>query len=58
MGGTVMVAGRDVWSMEGGGARHVMIVGIEASTAAGIASTAGAGANAKGSRNSLLLRER
>ena len=48
--GTVMGACRDVWSIEGGGARQVVVVGIEASTAAGIASTAGAGANTKGSR--------
>ena len=49
MCGTVMVAGRDVWPTEGGGARQVMVVGIEASTAAGIAATACAGANTKGS---------
>ena len=49
MGGTVMVAGRDVWPTEGGGARQGMVVGMEASTAADIASTACAGANAKGS---------
>ena len=49
MGGTVMVAGRDVWPTEGGEARQVMVGRIGASTAAGIASTAGAGGKAKGS---------
>ena len=49
MCGIGMVAGRDVWPTEGGGARQGMVVGIEASTAADIASTGCAGANAKGS---------
>ena len=44
-----MVAGRDVWPIEGGEARQVMVGRIGASTAAGTASTAGAGAKAKGS---------
>ena len=49
MCGTVIVAGMGVCPTEGGGARQVMVVGIEASTAADIASTGCAGANAKGS---------
>ena len=47
--GTGMSAGSYVWPTEGGGARQVTVVGIETSTAADIASTACARANAKGS---------